>query len=139
MGVSEAAFNLALLALLYPPSLSQYHLISCVYSCGQCSPAASCFRNTVLMGFWHLEWKSQGGKKKGDSLGFQGQQRRLETSAVCLGTATLCSPAWGLPGEHAFVEQTLPLNQIPLCDNQTLPLMGMFLLQMHLETDTATT
>lgn len=91
------------------------------------------------MGFWHLEWKSQAEKKKGDSLGFQGQQGRLETSAVCLGTAMLCSPAWGLPGEHAFVEQTLPLNQIPLCDNQTLPLMGMFLLQMHLETDTATT
>lgn len=97
------------------------------------------FQKHCPHGFLALGMEKSGGKKKGDSLGFQGQQRRLETSAVCLGTATLCSPAWGLPGEHAFVEQTLPLNQIPLCDNQTLPLMEMFLLQMHLETDTATT
>lgn len=53
------------------------------------------FQKHCPHGFLALGMEKSGGKKKGDSLGFQGQQRRLETSAVCLGTATLCSPAWG--------------------------------------------
>lgn len=45
------------------------------------------FQKHCPHGFLALGMEKSGGKKKGDSLGFQGQQRRLETSAVCLGTA----------------------------------------------------
>lgn len=88
--------------------------------------------------FWHLEWKRRGGgkKRKSDGLGLQGQQRRLEISAVHMSTATTvvgpeqsvrespCTPGLGgCLGRTRLEEWMLPLNQIPFRDNQTFPLM----------------
>ena len=77
-----------------------------------------------------------GGGGKSDVLGLQGQQGRLEISAVRMSTATtvvgpeqsvresLCTPGLGgCLGRTCLEEWMLPLNQIPFRDNQTFPLM----------------
>lgn len=136
MGASEATLNLALLAL---PPFSIAIPVSPHLLCTLVGSAHPEHHVTETPSSWVFgTWNGKVGGGKGDVLCLQGQQRSLQTSAVRLGTVILCSSAWGLPGEHALMEQTLSLNQIPLCNSQMLPLMGMFPLQMHLEIDTAT-
>lgn len=102
-------------------------------------PSASCYNNTVLTFFFGTRnGKERGGGRgeKSDVLGLQGQQRRLEISAVHMSRATavvgpeqsvgewLGTPTLGgCLGRTRLEEWILPLNQIPFRDNQTFPLM----------------